>query len=88
MANPTKVQINLKAKDPNILAVICTTYRRVESGMGPNKKIKYRKFASVTQAMVPQIFDIDHPGKGGLLSIVGIDQFTGVVYSSLRRMRK
>ncbi len=88
MAYPTKVQINLKAKDPNIVAVICTTYRRVESGMAANKKIKYRKFASVTQAMVPQIFNIDHPGKGGLLSIIAINSSTEVVYSSLRRLKK
>lgn len=88
MPNPTKVQINLKAKDPNVIAVICTTYRRVESGMAANKKIKYRKFDSVTQAMVPQIFSLNHPGKGGLLSIIAINSSTEVVYSSLRRMRK
>ena len=88
MPNPTTVNINLKSKAPNILAVICTTYRRVESGMAANKKIKYRKFDSVTQAMVPQIFSLKHPGKGGLLSIVGIDEFTEVAYNSIRRLKK
>lgn len=88
MANPTKVKINLKVKAPNIVAVICTTYRLVESGMGMNKKIKYRKFDSKTTAMVPQIFDLNHPGKGGLLSILGIDGSTEIVYSSIRRLKK
>ncbi len=88
MPIPTTVQINLKAKDPSILAVICTTYRRVESGMAANKKIKYRKFDSITQATVPQLINLKHPGKGGLLSIIGINEFTGVAYSSLRRLRK
>lgn len=82
----TKVKVQIKAKKPSILAVIATTYKVVEVGTGMNKRTKFRKVDSDTAA--GGTIELKHPGKGGLLSVLGIDANTKVAFSSLRRIKK
>jgi hypothetical protein len=81
-----KVKVEIKAIKPNILGVLCTTFKAVEVGQGGNKRVKYRMHDSKTA--LSGTVELKHPGKNGLVSVLGINSNTKVVFSSLRRLKK
>ncbi len=80
------VQVDINAKATNVVTVILTTYRRVEVEHMGKKRFKYRRFESISQPVAPSRTKLKHPGKGGILSAIGINGQTRVVYSTIRRL--
>ena len=81
-----KVKVEIKAKKPNVLAVLCSTFKAVEVGQGNNKRMKYRLHDSKTA--LQGTVELKHPGRNGLVGVIGINANTQVVFSSLRRLKK
>lgn len=82
----TNVKISLGARDPRVMGILCTTFRKVEVGTGANKQVKFRMVD--TDSALGGTVTLKHPGKGGFVSVIGVNGNTKVIFSSLRRVKK